>query len=127
MNTISREAIFLDKAILASIIILSVISVAELACLFFCAALREKKPPIAAVVPVFRGDSSLADTLDFYGGLLSQGTSCIDRLILVNYSADAQQLVMCREFCAAFTDAFLIDPAELEKILSKTFAFEDKV
>lgn len=105
----------MDSAIIISIIILTAISVIEIGGLFFCAALRKKQMPVIAVVPVLDGDNALGDSLDYYGSLLSDGASCIDRLILIDYSTDKEQAVICRNFCLTFADAYFVTPQEFEE------------
>lgn len=105
----------MDNAIIISIIILTVVSVIEIGGLFFCAALRKEHRPVVAVVPVLNGDTALSDTLDYYGSLLAGGSSCIDRLILIDYGADKEQCDICRSFCVSFDDAYFVTPPEFEE------------
>ncbi len=116
----------MDKAILISILILAAVSLLEIGCLFCCSKLRSGRPPIAAAVPVIPGDNELSRTLDHFGEMLSRGGCCIDRLILIDYGADQQQLKLCREFCKTFPGSELIRPEDLENILAETFAISVK-
>ena len=109
----------MDTAIIISIIILTAISVIEIGGLFICAALRKERMPVIAVVPVLDGDSALSGTLDYYGSLLAEGSSCIDRLILIDYSADKKQADICRDFCLSFDDAYFVTPQDFEEHMKK--------
>lgn len=117
----------MDITVIISLIVLGAITVVEFGCLFCCSRIRGKIRPIAAVVPIFPDSDELPETLDYYGGLLSRDSPAIDKLFFIDYGAGNELLEYCRDFCRTFDRAILIRPEELEKNLSETFAFLQKI
>lgn len=117
----------MDITVIISLIVLAAITAVEFGCLFLCSRIRGKIRPIAAVVPIFPDTAELPEILDYYGGLLSRDSPAIDRLFFIDYGAGNDLLESCRDFCRTFDSALLLVPEELEKNLSETFAFSQKI
>ncbi len=116
----------MDKAMLISIIILVIIAAVEIICLFFCSRLRMKKVPVAAVLPIYPNDDELEGKLEYIGEILFRNPCNIDCVFLIDYGASDAQLELCCDFCRTHTEADIISPDEIEKILSETFAITKK-
>lgn len=116
----------MDKVTVTSVIILAVIAVIEGVSLFCGSAGRKRKLTFAAVIPVFPEDDDLRERLEYLTRKLSGGACSAGSIIIVNYGAAIGQLEICELFCSENPNAFITDPAGLEKILSKTFAIERK-
>lgn len=112
----------MDIAMMIAALVLAVIAAAEVVCLFLL-PLRSVSPLYAAVLPVFAEDDLLPQRLDCLA-LRSGGRTS---LIIADYSATEEQLVLCRQFCSNEPDCVIVPACELEKILLKTFAIPGKV
>lgn len=112
----------MDIAMITAAAVLAVIAAAEVVYIFLL-PLRGVSPLYAAVLPVFAGDSLLPQRLDCLA-LHSGGRTS---LVIVDYSATEEQLILCRQFCSNEPDCVIVRAEELEKILLKTFAIHGKV
>lgn len=115
----------MDKLIITSLIVLAVIALIEIISLF-CKPHQSKRLSFAAVIPIFPNDSTLRCRIDALSRKLSDPSYYIEEIIFINYGATYEQLEICEQFCYENTNAIITDPASLEKILSKTFAIENK-
>ncbi|MBO4877873.1 MAG: hypothetical protein J5501_07695 [Ruminococcus sp.] len=102
--------------------VLAFIAAAEVICVFLLPA-RRVSPLYAAVLPVFAEDALLPQRLDVLA-LHSGGRTS---LIIADFTATEEQLVLCRQFCSNEPDCVIVKADELEKILLKTFAIPAKV
>ena len=116
----------MDMAVLISLVVMILVSAAEVLCLFFCSKLRTKRTPVAAVIPIFGEDGELEEKLQFMLSMTERGASPVDRLLLVNISGSEAQLAFCRDFCRSCCCAEIIPSGEIEKKLSEIFAIPAK-
>ena len=106
----------MDGIIITAALVLAVIAVIGIVSLFV-ALPSEAAPAYAAVLPVFPGDDSLPERLEY----LSMKGSGRRRVILVDYGATCEQAEMCRRFVQSSPDAVFISASELEKLFSEIF------
>ena len=106
----------MDVIIITAALILAVIAVIGAVSLFI-ALPSEAAPAYAAVLPVFSGDESLPERLEY----LSMKGCGRRRVILVDYGATAQQAELCRRFVHSSPDAVFITSSDLEKLFSEIF------
>lgn len=116
----------MDNAIVTSILILFIIAIIEIVSLFCKPVKSSEKISFAAVVPIFPYDKNLRIHLEEIKRNLSDNSYTVEKIIIINYGATYEQLEICKDFCYQNPDAIMTDPASLEKILSKIFAFNHK-
>lgn len=116
----------MDSAIVISVMILAFITVLEMISLFRSGKRCESVADYAVVVPVFPSDASLAERLDCLSEKIACGRCQAEYIILIDYGASSEQLEMCRSFCRENQCAVVACSADLEKILSETFAITEE-
>ncbi len=104
-------------------VILGVVALIEVVTIFFRMPVGNNSPAYVTILPVFREDDLFPLRLEKLA-LKSGGRSFI---IIVNYSADKMQSELCIQFCRDNPDTIMVHHSELENLLSKTFAFSDKM
>lgn len=114
----------MDMAIVISVMILIFIVVLEFVSLFRSRSCNENVLDFAAVIPVFPADGNLSLRLECLSEKIACGQCHAEEIILIDYGASPEQLEMCRRFCLDNPCAVIADSAEVEKILSKTFAID---
>lgn len=116
----------MDGIMVTAVFVLAVIAVIEAVSLF-CKTSEIKWDKVFAVtVPVFPHTENIYGKLEYIAGELSDFHSGGIRIIIVNYGMTTAQNEDCRAFCFENASAVITDPADVEKILSKTFAIERK-
>ena len=113
----------MENIITVGAVVLSLTAMAEIFIIFFRLPEEDSAPPYVIVLPVFSGDSGFPARLEQLS-LRSGGRS---NILLVCYSADSSQIELCKQFVRANPDAVIITGSQLEKYLSETFAFSDKM
>lgn len=114
----------MDMTIVISVMILAFIVVLEFVFLFRSKSCNEDLLDFVAVVPVFPADRNLPERLSCLSEKIACGQCRIEEIILIDYGATSEQLEICRRFCLDNPCAVIADSAEIEKIMSKTFAIE---
>lgn len=90
--------------------------------------LKEKEISHAVIFPVYSADEKIIRKIKHIERKFSsEEVSFSSVIILVNYSADAKNAEICREFCNSRENAYFIQPEDVEKILSKTFAIDAEI
>lgn len=107
----------MDGIIITAAVILGVIALIEIVTLLFISPVRSA-PAYVAILPVFADDNELRERLEY----LSLKGCGRRRIILVNYSASAEQDILCEKFMSNSTDSLYIHANELEKTLREIFA-----
>ena len=79
--------------------------------------------PYVTVLPVFGNDLIFPERLEKLA-IKSGGRS---RIIIVYYSPDDMQKRLCEQFCMNNPDTVIVSSENLEKILSETFAIDNKM
>ena len=106
----------MDGIIITAAVILGVIALIEIVTLLFLTPIKSA-PAYVAVLPIFADDPELSERLEY----LSLKGCGRRRIILVNYSADAEQDMLCRQFAGNSPDTLYISAMELEKTLREIF------
>lgn len=107
----------MDGIIITAAVILGVIALIEIVTLLFLSPIKSA-PAYVAVLPVFEDDPELRERLEY----LSLKGCGRRRIILVNYSATAEQDLLCAQFTGSSPDSLYISADELEKTLRDIFA-----
>lgn len=107
----------MDGILITAAVILSVIALIEVVTFFFSIPVKGA-PAYVSVLPVFRGDKDFRDRLEY----ISRKSCGRTRIILVGYSADEEQEMLCRQFVRDEPDAVYISGDELEKFFEEIFS-----
>lgn len=111
----------MDGILITAAVIVGVIAMIEIVTMFFRLPLACNGPSWVMVLPVFAEDSCFPQRLDRLAARSCGRTN----VMIVDYSATEQQRELITQFARENPDAVIISHLELEKILSKTFAFEE--
>lgn len=87
----------MDIPMIISVCVLLVIAVIEAVCLIRCPA-RERDYPVTAAFPIFPDSDYTQKLLSHISVMLTDGSNCIDRVILVDCGADGDSLDLCADF-----------------------------
>ena len=116
----------MDFIIAAAAVLLILGAAAGIAFILRIPGVSDEIPPFAAVVPVWENDRKLPERLATLSEKLAFGDCCTGYILLLDFGAGEEELAICRSFCAEFTQAVIVPEHDLQKILSKTFAFQSK-
>lgn len=116
----------MDGIMVTAVFVLAVIAVIEAVSLFCKTPAVRWERTFAVTVPVFPETENIFGILEHIAGELSDFHSGGISIIIVNYGMTTAQNEVCRAFCFENPSAVITNPADVEKILSKTFAIERK-
>lgn len=111
----------MDRIMITGAVILLVIAAIEIVSIFFSLPKRYA-PPYAAVMPVFADDDNFVQRLEY---IMQKG--CGRRnIIIVDYSATAEQSELCSRFVRDNPDAVFISHEQLTENFRKFFTISEK-
>jgi len=117
----------MDGVILTSVLILVIIVTVEAYCLFSDRSLKRKNTGFVFLIPVFDNDILLKQRLDEIENYIrTTDFDVSDRILVVNFSNEKQQLFLINEFCLHNNIKEIVQYSELEKKLCEMFAIETK-
>ncbi len=115
----------MDIPILTAAIILLFIAAAEIFFLFCCPKVNSF--PLTIVVPVRCDDGDFESKLIYLSFLLNKNDCEIEKILLINISADNAQKAVCSRFCEEFHNVSFTDTEKIKNFFPKTIDFTENI
>lgn len=108
-----------------SVVILALIACFEIYFLAVCPKVRVF--PLCVVLPICHDDEKFEEKLTYLSFVLNRGDMKIEKIFLVNISADSLQKAICSRFCENFPNSFFTDAENIKNFLPKIIDLSENI